>query len=264
MLSRTSWLGGIAALLICAGLFFGVPAFQRAIRSVFWPLIQPLSGVTQQVFVRRATTGGTPEEMQNLHDQIAHLAVDQARLDALEEENQTLRDQGKFLRTSGYDSVGARVISRVLEQDHALLLLDRGANDHVEIGQAVTAGEGIFIGKIVSINERVATVELLTDVRSRVAATLSGENKALGVVEGRGNGAARMTYIPASQPLKKDQIIVTSGTEEKVPPHLPLGLVNAVEGKKTDPFVNAVLEPLIAVDRLTFVSILRPSALRPD
>lgn len=195
-------------------------------------------------------------------ERLAGFVVDQARLKSLEEENQLLRQQAHVVATSGFETIGAQVLSRSMTPDRAVIFIDRGQSDALEIGQAVLAGDGMFIGKVASLSSHSATVELVTDPRSRVAATLSGETKLLGVVEGRGNGAARMTYIPASQAIKKDQIIVTSGTEAKIPPHLPLGLVNAVEGKNTDPFVSAILEPLVSFDRLSIVTVLRPRASR--
>lgn len=203
-----------------------------------------------------------PMEIERLgwQERVTALAIDGARLKALEEENELLRQQARVSLQSGFEALGAQVISRSMTPDRAVIVIDRGQREAVEVGQAVLAGDGFFIGKVSAIGYRTATVELMTDPRSRVAATLSGERRVLGVVEGRGNGAARMTYIPASQAIKKDQIITTSGTEEKIPAHLPLGLVNAIEGKNTDPFVSAILEPLLPLDRLTFVTVLRPGS----
>lgn len=209
--------------------------------------------------VRGRGASAQTEELEYLRSQLGTVAVSVARLAALEEENALLREQARVSPHSGFELLGAQVISRVTEPDQAILVIDRGRQDEVEVGQAVLAGDGVIVGKIITLTERTATVQLMTDPRSRFAATLSGETRLLGVVEGRGNGAARMTYIPASQPIKKDQIVVTSGTEEKVPPHIPIGLVNAVEGKNTDPFISAVLEPLLSLDRLRVVSIIRPA-----
>lgn len=209
--------------------------------------------------VRERAVSAAEERVQRMEVRLASLAVSSARLAALEEENALLREQAKVSPQSGFELIGAQVVSRVTEPDQSVLVIDRGRQDEVEVGQAVLAGDGVVVGKIISLTERTATVQLVTDPRSRFASTLSGETRLLGVVEGRGNGAARMTYIPASQPIKKDQIVVTAGTEEKIPPHLPIGLVNAVEGKNTDPFVSAILEPLLPLDRLRVVSVLRPA-----
>ena len=186
------------------------------------------------------------------------LTVQQAQLQALKEENDQLRIQAKFLRSSGFVSVGGRVISRDVRGTRALLLIDRGRHDGVEIGQPVLIGDGIFIGKISALQERVSTVMLLTDPNSRVAVSPLDQKRLVGVLEGRGNGATVLTYIPSSEHLKRDQILVTAGTEEKVPQNLPVGVINSVEGKTTDPFLTASVDPLVSLDRILLVSVLHP------
>ena len=156
------------------------------------------------------------------------------------------------------------MISRDIHDQRALLLIDRGSDDHLELGQAVMTEQGLFVGKISVLKKQVSTVELLSDPHSRIAAALSEKSRLSGVIEGRGNGAAVLTFIPSSQPVKRDQIVMTAGTDDKIPAHLPLGIINAVEGKPTDPFFSATIEPLVHADQITFVSVLRPSALTPE
>jgi rod shape-determining protein MreC len=265
MLKSQRWLilaGGIVVLGI-----LGFAGLLKPVSRLFQTITLPLARGASQVrnYLGNAWRGNTASESdirnQQLEERLRMLAVDYVRLQSLEEENQLLRSQAKFLTTSGYDSVGARVISRELRHQQALLLIDRGLNDGVEIGQAVVTGGGVYVGKISSIKDRVATVELLTDPRARVTAANNG--RLIGVAEGKGNGAALLTYIPPSEALKRDQVITTAGTEEKIPANLPLGVINLVQGKPTDPFLTASLEPLISFDRITLVSILRPTALRP-
>jgi len=253
------WIGIIAAviavsILLLAGLFQPIGELAR---FTSLPLVRVLSGWSS------AATEAANSRVRELETQLAALAVDYVRLKGLEEENSTLRAQARFLDRSGYDSVGARVISRDVSGKRALLTIDRGIEDSLELGQAVITDQGVFIGKISQIMDRVATVELVTDPRSRVAASLQVDGQLSGVIEGRGNGAAVLTYIPSSESLIADQLIVTAGTEDKVPGNLPIGVVNTVEGKPTDPFMNATIEPIVSLNRVVFVSILRPTAFRP-
>lgn len=186
------------------------------------------------------------------------IAVDYVRLRALEEENRSLRAQANFLGESGLRSLGARVIARAVRDQTAAVTIDRGAKDGVEVGQAVVTDEGLFVGKIFSLGERTSVVLLVSDTRSRVAGSAAGSGRLAGVVEGRGNGVARFTLIPQPLPLEQDDVVVTAGTEEKVPANLVIGLVNAVESQPTDPFKTAAIEPLAPLDRLELVSVLVP------
>lgn len=258
---------GIFALIV-GTLFFLTGLFSRTLEGVRWvtlPVVRLFSEAGQAFDAWRAyPVSDSQQRLAALERRVALLAVDYTRLRALEEENRALRHQAKFLFGSGFDSVGARVISREISQDHAQLLIDRGSRDSLEIGQAVVADNGIFIGKIARVQGRIARVELITDPRSRVAAAFADDGRLAGVVQGEGNGAAIMTYIPSSVRVEKDRVIVTSGIEEKIPSLLPLGIVNDVQGSPNDPFLRAVLEPLVSFEHIAFVSVLRPTALGPD
>lgn len=241
------------AILAFAGFY---RPFGSLVRTVTLPLVRALAGGASQTIT-------ADERIRELESRLAVLAADQVRLRSLEEENRTLRAQARFLDQSGYDSVGARVIARDVRGTRALLTIDRGKDDSLEIGQAVITDEGVMIGKISGLWDRIATVELLTDPRSRVAAAVQVKGQLAGVLEGRGNGASVLTFIPSSEPVVPDQLVVTAGTEEKVPGNLPLGIVNTVDARPSDPFFSATVEPLVSLDRVVFVSVLRPTALRP-
>lgn len=212
-------------------------------------------------FVTRTDLEHRIGELESQRDSIS---VDYVQLRALEEENRSLKKIAKFLNETGYDHVGAQVIARSTDPHQATMLIDRGTADGLENGMAVVAEEGVFVGKISAIREHVATVTLLSDVRSRVAASTAGEERLMGMIQGEGNGVARVTLVPQSETLEKDQLIVTAGTEEKIPSNLIVGLITQVEGKPTDPFKTATLEFFAQLHRLDVVIVLRPTALRPS
>lgn len=204
------------------------------------------------------------DRLTELEARLNTMTVDYVQLKALEEENRSLKALAKFINGSGYDFVPARVIARSGDPQSALVTIDRGSKDGIEIGMAVVVGDGIFVGKVTEIRERIAIVTLVSDERSRVAASSAGGHQLFGVVEGGGNNTARLTLVPLHEPLKKDDVIVTAGTEEKIPPNLSIGLVNEVEEKQTDPFKQASIEPLANADQLDLLLVVRPAALRPE
>ncbi len=265
MLQRYKWtlfVGGLIVLILLtvSGIF---QPLTNIFRAATLPVIRFVSGGAQ--YAVHGIGGQTDEgaRIAELETRFKRLEVDYVRLKALKEENKSLRAQAGFLEDSGYDNVGARVIGREIKDRQAYILIDRGLNDHVELGQAVITEEGLFIGKIDQIQEHVSVVTLLTDIDSRVAAKLIDRRELAGIVEGRGNGTAVLTFIPNNAGIEKDTIVVTAGTESKVPPNLVIGVINKIEGEETDPFLSASIEPYVLLDRLQFVSVLRPSVLRP-
>jgi rod shape-determining protein MreC len=251
---------GIVALvlLILAG-------FVRPVRETFRSALVPFARVTGSIgygigrFLHIDPDARTANERADeLDARLRAISVDYVRLRALEEENRSLRAQANFLANSGFRTVGSRVISRMVRDDAAAVTIDRGAKDGVEVGQAVVTDEGLFVGKIISLGERTAVVLLVSDTQSRIASAVAGTNRLAGVVEGRGSGTARFTLIPQSVELKRDDVVVTAGTEDKIPPNLTIGLVNDVQSLPTDPFKTASIEPLAPLDRLDLVSVVVP------
>ncbi|MCI0479031.1 rod shape-determining protein MreC [Candidatus Uhrbacteria bacterium] len=241
--------------------------FEGAARTVTLPVARVFAAIgagARDVLRMTPEAKDLEERNTELEARLAAIAVDYVRLRALEEENRSLRALSGFLDRSGYDAVSSRIIARSADPRDASILIDRGSRDGVETGMAVVADDGVFVGKVTSLKERVATVTLVSDERSRVAAAAPGRDRLFGLVEGTGNRTARLTLVPQQEPLSSDDIIVTAGTEEKIPPNLAIGLVNHVEGKPTDPFKSASIEPLANVDALDLVIVLRPEAMRPE
>jgi rod shape-determining protein MreC len=262
--------------LVLAGTIGGLLVLRLV--GAFTPVEEALRFVTLPVARAVATLGngagtllhGTPDAVKlkdrvtELQAQLSTLTVDYVRLRSLEEENRSLQALTGYLRESGYDHVSARVIARSVDPQSATVLIDRGAKDGIETGMAVIVGDGVFVGKVTELKDRVSTVTLVSDQKSRVAAALSGQHRLFGLVEGRGNQVARLTLVPQAEELHSDDVIVTSGTEDKIPADLVIGLVNDIEGKPRDPFKSAALQPVAEADSLGLVSVLLPTALRPE
>ena len=255
----------INGLVILAGLvaiFLLRSPIQNLLQRLTLPFVRSLSEWAERVD-RDGRTLAAPNDgsLQRCEERLQARIIDAAQLSALEQENRLLRAQASFLAESGYDHVGARVIGRRIDHIHARLLIDRGTVDLIEEGQAVITENGLVVGKIIQAGSRVSTVQLLTDVDSRVAVAAAKDGQLIGVLEGRGNGATLLTYIPSSVDVAADDLLLTAGTEEKIPPRLPLGIVNAVTRTSKDPFYQASVDPSIRIERLSLLSVLRPSAL---
>ncbi len=207
---------------------------------------------------------GYLEQIDELYRQIQHLSVDYVQLHALKEENEVLRRKLGFAEQQGYEAVVANIISRSVQPERGFFMIDRGSKDGLETGMAVIFGDGIYVGKITKIYDRTSVVTLTTDPASRVAISLAGQHRLIGLVEGKGNGTALATLIPQDEEIKVNDVLVTSGTEEKIPPDLVVGTVNQIRDESTDPFKEANIEPVVQTAYLNIVAVLLPKVLKPD
>lgn len=259
----------VLSLIVAIGLLHFVGVLRPVEEGVRWALtpIARVFGVIGYEAGQRMAPVPDAASLQNqvrdLEARLSNMSVDYVKLKALEEENISLKELSSFLSSSGYDHVGARIIARSTDPQVASVLIDRGTSDGLETGMAVIVGGGVFVGKIISLTQSVSTVLLVSDHRSRVASSRAGTQKLFGLVEGKGNGVAKLTLVPQAEALERDDIIVTAGTEDKIPGNLAIGLVNDVEGQPTDPFKTATIEPLARPDALSLVVVLLPGALRP-
>ncbi|MFA5129621.1 MAG: rod shape-determining protein MreC [Patescibacteria group bacterium] len=265
MSRERAWIIGLAVVGI--GAVIALAGFARPIRNVATNALVPIAEIFSRVGLGTARLFRVDADAKTANARVADLearltaeSVDYVRLRALEEENILLRAQANFISESGYKTLGARVISRAMTHESAVVMIDRGTKDGAAVGNAIVTQGGILVGKIIEAGDRTASVMLISDTRSRVAASISGDKNVMGIVEGRGDGVAHLTLVPQSEPLKKDQVIVTSGTESSVPSNLTVGLVNDVSSAPTDPFKDAVIEPLAPLDHLEIVSVIVPGA----
>lgn len=253
---------GVFALVLLTLAGFVRP-IREGLRGALLPVTRAAAGVGSAVgsFLHvDPDARAANERVDELEARLRSQTIDYVRLSALEEENRSLLAQANFISERGFRTLGARVISREITHQTATVTIDRGANDGVEAGQAVVTEDGIYVGKVVSLGAHTSVAMFLSDVRARAAATTAGNDRTAGIVEGRGDGVAHFTLIPQAVALERDDVVVTAGTEEKVPGNLVIGLVNDVESKPTDPFKNAVIEPLAPLDRLQLVSVIIPGS----
>jgi len=90
----------------------------------------------------------------------------------------------------------------VADQAQNELLISRGQDDKVAVGQYVMGlSDHSIIGTISEVSARGSKVRLITDPASRMAVTIADPN-VRGIMEGRGNGAARIPLIPAEHKIR--------------------------------------------------------------
>ena len=195
-------------------------------------------------------------ENSDLQDKLEALAVFASELETLRDENDNLRLQLGYIKETGLASVTAAVTTRAITPASALITIDRGSDDGIAIGNAVIAEDGIVIGKVSELGQGSATVRLLSDRNSTVAAAIQNSERTLGIVEGSGGSLLNFGYIPQNVEIAVNDLVVTSGLEDTVPHGLVIGMINSITSNETDPFQNAVIEPLVDYRYYTFVSVV--------
>ncbi len=121
----------------------------------------------------------TFEENKKLKSEVDQFAQDKVRLQTVEEENKSLKQQLKLKATlTDYQTVSAVTISRSPTTWQSQLVIDKGTNSGLKKGMPVLAGSGI-IGRISEVNTTNAKVALISDTSdsaNRFAITVKGDD----------------------------------------------------------------------------------------
>jgi rod shape-determining protein MreC len=240
----------LAAAIVCITIDFRQPdggpvdRLQRLAVAAFGPLQRGASAVVRPV----ADLAGGVSELGGLREDNRRLEAEVARLRAQERtyadvlgENRRLRGALGMARRCGCRTVGATVVAGSGSNFRLSVTVDAGSRQGVERDMAVVDADGL-VGRVTQVTADYATVLLVTDPASGVAATLA-RAKAPGIVKGSGSQLLSFQPVRAGTSVRRGDPVVTQGYQGGVfPAGLPVGVVERV-----DPAGAASLVPRVAV-----------------
>ncbi|MBZ6003132.1 rod shape-determining protein MreC [Leuconostoc gelidum subsp. aenigmaticum] len=176
----------------------------------------------------------TFEENRELKSKIDEFAQDKVRLQTVEEENKTLKNQLKLKATLiDYKTVSAVTISRSPTTWQSQLVINKGLKSGLKKGMPVLSGAGI-IGRISEVNTTNSKVALISDTSedaNRFAITIKGGNGDVnGIVTNfnREKNQLIMSQVTSENKIKSGDLVETSGLGGVIPAGLYVGKVSSV------------------------------------
>lgn len=254
---------GLTAILIAV--FFHYAGWLAPIEGILVTVFSPVQHAVygaynggQNIYSSWIKKRDLIAENGRLREQLVASAVDTAKLKALEEENRLLKKEMNFLDENKLKFVAAKIISGVSDPLSQSVIINRGKKDGVEAGLAVIADSGIMVGKVSEARDDYSKVLLLSDNKSRVAATIQNLDHTVGLVEGQYGLSFSMTNIPQNQEIRDGDLVVTSGLEGKIPKNLLIAKVESVRSVESEIFKTAILKPIISLSSLSDVAVIIP------
>lgn len=197
------------------------------------------------------------ESNRTLRSQILVLQQQAQQLAVLEAENDRLRrllDATVRLETS---FITAELISVDPDPFSQQVIVNRGAQDGVSVGQAVVDADGLF-GLIVQVDSFTSRVALLADVNLAVPVYVV-RNGVRSVVVGTGDlNSLEMEYVPDTADIKIGDTLVTSGLAGRFPAGYPVAQVIAIEHDPGEPFARIRVRPKATLNRSRRLLIVFP------
>ncbi len=162
-------------------------------------------------------------------------------------------------------SIMSEILYDARDQSSHKIILDRGSQHGVELGQPVIDDLGV-VGQVTRIFPMTSEVTLLTDKNQAIPVQIA-RNGLRSVVNGRGQSTYLDMRMTANADVKAGDELVTSGLDGIYPPGLAVGKVVQVENKAVETFEVILCTPAAGIDRNKQLLILLVSSNdlpRPD
>lgn len=243
----------------------GVREIQNGVSFAF----RPIQGAVHDVAAGIASLVGAISEIDRLRvdnatllAEVERLRVENVRSEEIRRENELLTGLLQLRAGFDYQTVAATVIARESSEFRRLVVLDRGTNDGIVVGDVAIAAGGALAGRVIEVGPDSAKVVLLTDGEFTVIGQLT-TTAATGEVVGQlGAGVLVMRQIDSSETVTVGDEVVTAGIElgggvrSPYPKGLLLGQVIDVRRDANDVVQTAYLQPAADLDKLEFVLVI--------
>ncbi|MEG2213910.1 MAG: rod shape-determining protein MreC [Clostridiales bacterium] len=195
-------------------------------------------------------------ENHQLTAQVAAITARLSQVEAYEQENQRLRRLLNLAQEMAqWQPVAAQVIGRDIDHWYDTITIRGGADQRFARDQAVITADGL-VGRIISVSHRSAQVLLLTDVDTALSCMIE-ESRVAGVLEAADDlGNLHMIHLPADQPVKKQQTVITSGYGGIYPYGLRIGFIGQVQEAQGGLTQEAIIQPYVDFSKLETVLVL--------
>ena len=195
------------------------------------------------------------EDNKSLHQQHGRDAAQLSQLQALRQENQQLRNLLALQQRGEPAALAAEVVYAERDVFKRKVIIDKGANASVLIGQVVRDDTGI-VGQVTRVYPWLSEVTMITE-KDHAVPVMVLRNGLRTIVFGAGDTSQlSLRYMPVSSDIQHDDLLVTSGIDGIYPPGIPVAKVVKIERDPAYPFARITCLPVAGVDNHRHLLIL--------
>ena len=235
---------------------------QRVANGIMSPLrsgVEGLVGQAEKLYGYFFRYDALVAENQALKDRIAEMENDARTADALQRENQRLKDlAGLKEEREDFELVSAYIITWDSNDWTSSFIINKGTAAGIAKDMVAITAQGQVVGIVTSVGSNWASITTVLDSSLEISANIASSGYA-GMVQGaytRGDqGMLRMDYLPADAVVRNSDQVVTAGST-LYPRDLILGYVVGAGFDETGVAKYALLEPAADIDGLEQVFVL--------
>ncbi len=174
---------------------------------------------------------------------------------ALKLENERLRELLGSRARLPAEVLVAELVGVVPAPNTHQVIIDKGRDSGVQVGQAVIDAEGLF-GQVVEVDAFTSRVLLITDADHAVPVQVN-RNGVRSIAGGTGEmERLQLEQVSVTADIREGDLLETSGLGGRFPRGYPVGYVETVLIEPTAPFAAVTVRPLAALDRSRHVLVV--------
>lgn len=192
------------------------------------------------------------QENKALKEQLGQFLSENATLRKKVAELEVMVSQEDHLDPQTYKLISTRPIGL-----GKYLKIDKGSGSGIKVDQAVVVDDN-YIGKIITVAPSSASIQLLTDPDSKVAAfSQNTEGKSKGVLIGQFGTELLLDKILHEEKIEVGDLVYSEGTEGFIPRGLILGRVTQVLERQNEIFKQAKVQQIFNLSDLELLFVIQ-------
>jgi rod shape-determining protein MreC len=235
-------------------------------RSVLATIVSPILFLAETPYLVRdevgdvvATRDGLIDRNRDLERRVLELSQISQQYLALKAENDRLRELLGSRARLPADVLVAELVGVVPAPGTRQVLIDKGSDSGVEVGQAVIDAEGL-IGQIVEVGRYTSRVLLITDPGHAVPVEVN-RNGVRSIAGGTGDpNMLELEDVPVTADIRQGDLLISSGLGGRFPRGYPVGRVEAAVVDPSRTFALVTARASASLDRTRHVLVIFESA----
>ncbi|MFK7160990.1 rod shape-determining protein MreC [Marinospirillum sp. MEB164] len=203
------------------------------------------------------------EENRELRSQALQLAERSQAMSAVVAENIRLRELLNAAERVEMDFLTAELIGINYDPFSQQVILNRGRQDGVYLGQPVVDASGVM-GQVVSVSPYTSRLLLISDAHHAIPVQINRNGVRL-VAQGSGRAdRLYLPHVPETADVEEGDLLIASGLGGRFPFGYPVARITQISHQSGEPFLHVVAEPLAQLDRSRYVLLLSHPLRGPD
>ncbi len=234
-----------------------ISSFQAFMTEVFAPIQEGTMSMKERieyVFTHYLFLVETSKQNASLKQRVAELENAIFQFEEVQKENERLKELLKFGEEIPREKVLAQVVGWDSSNEFKVLRINKGKKDGLKLKSPVITINGL-VGYVYRLSKNYADILTILDQNNRVDSLVS-RTRSHGIIEGTSNYKARLKYVVRTEPVQKDDMVITAGLGNIYPKGIKIGKITDIAKESYGLTQSIEITPTVDFHRLEEVVVL--------